>query len=104
MFLVLTRFFARIAPRGVRHRDPPRSQRDMALSLDGTAPAIFAFTVADSEGAIIASSATISLAAATAYAAIYSYTPEVFDADVLGIATDTASDLSRLASFLPPCW
>lgn len=44
----------------------------------------------------------ISLAAGTAYAAIYGYTPEVFKTELRGTASGTASALSRFAGMLAP--
>ncbi|CAO1636800.1 unnamed protein product [Parajaminaea phylloscopi] len=74
----------------------------MALSLAGTGVAILAFVAADSSFSIVASSMVISLAVTTAYAAIYGYTPEVFETDVRGTASGTASALSRLAGIVAP--
>lgn len=74
----------------------------MALSLGATGVAILGFIFADSSSAIVATSMAISLTATTSYAAIYGYTPEVFDTDIRGTASGTASALSRFAGIIAP--
>ncbi|CAO1614015.1 unnamed protein product [Sympodiomycopsis kandeliae] len=74
----------------------------MAASLATTGLAVVSFILATGRLSIVISSMFISLAAGTAYAAIYGYTPEVFETDVRGTASGTASALSRFAGMIAP--
>lgn len=74
----------------------------MAGSLGVTALAVISFIRANGREWVVVSSMFISLAAGTAYAAIYGYTPEVFKTELRGTASGTASALSRLAGMIAP--
>ena len=63
----------------------------MALSLFLTAVGMLSFIQAAKRWQIILSSMTISLTATTAYAALYGYTPEVFETEVRGTASGVSS-------------
>lgn len=66
----------------------------MALSLALTALGMLSFIQAGQRWQIILSSMAISLTATTAWAALYGYTPEVFETEVRG----TASGVSQVES------
>lgn len=79
--------------------------KSMALSSSFLALSLLAFALAPPSSSptwTIASSCAISLSAATAYAVIYSYSPEVFPTALRGTASGTASALSRLAGIVAP--
>lgn len=59
----------------------------MAVSLSAVVLGILGFIQMQSRVAIVVSSMAISLAASVAYAAIFGYTPEVFEVNVRGTAT-----------------
>lgn len=74
----------------------------MALSLFITSLSILFFLYSHTRPTIVTSSMMISLSATIGYAAIYGYTPEVFETEVRGTANGTASALSRLAGMIAP--
>jgi len=61
-----------------------------------------AFTLVESEGAVIAVTMAISLGATTMWAVLYGMTPEIFSTEVRGSATGMASALSRIAGMAAP--
>jgi len=74
----------------------------MAISMLGAALGLLGFIVATSHYAITFSSGIISFLVTLAYAVIYAYTPEVFDAKVRGTACGIASALGRIAGIIAP--
>ena len=76
--------------------------KSMAISTSALAISLLAFAISKSSLAVITSSCSISLFAAVSYAVIYSYSPEVFDTNLRGTASGTASALSRFAGILAP--
>lgn len=76
--------------------------KSMALSTTLLAISLLCFAFVTSAFLTILTSCAISLFASVSYAVIYSYSPEVFDTNLRGTASGTASALSRMAGILAP--
>lgn len=68
----------------------------MAFSAFGATLGLLGFVWATTPQAITFTSGVISFLVTVAYAVIYAYTPEVFDARVRGTACGIASALGRM--------
>ncbi|KAI8815656.1 major facilitator superfamily domain-containing protein [Fimicolochytrium jonesii] len=74
----------------------------MLGSMMGTALMLTAFTVVEQRAAVLMSSAAINGMASVAYAALYTYTPEVFPTDVRTTANGGCSAVGRITGILAP--
>ncbi|WFC98651.1 hypothetical protein MYAM1_001382 [Malassezia yamatoensis] len=74
----------------------------LAISLFVTAIAQLVFLASEQAIYVVISGMSVSLAATTAYAILYGYTPDVFPTSIRGTACAVASALGRLTGIIAP--